>query len=82
VIFFALKTPTASAGFESTNSSTRGQHATSRQPKPLLTYIDSRLKLHRKHVAYLFFSYGNFIALFVKYWLNVGLVMTSQGRNM
>ena len=34
-IFFALKNPTASAGFEPTNLGTRGQHATSRPPKPL-----------------------------------------------
>jgi len=27
-IFFALKNPTASAGFESANLSTKGQHAT------------------------------------------------------
>ena len=31
--FFALKNPTASAGFEP--ASTKGQHATSRLPKPL-----------------------------------------------
>ena len=35
-IFFALKNPTASAGFELTNLGTKGQHATSRPPKPLL----------------------------------------------
>ena len=34
-IFFALKYPTASVGFESANLSTKGQHATSRPPKPL-----------------------------------------------
>ena len=33
--FFTLKTPTASAGFEPANLGTRGQHATSRPPKPL-----------------------------------------------
>ena len=33
--FFALKSPTASAGFEPANLGTRGQHATSRPPKPL-----------------------------------------------
>ena len=33
--FFALKNPTASVGFELKNLSTRGQHATSRPPKPL-----------------------------------------------
>ena len=36
--FFALKNPTASARFEHANVGTKGQHATSRPPKPL-TYI-------------------------------------------
>ena len=39
--FFALKNPTASAGFEPTNLGTKGQHATSRPPKPI-----TRKKLH------------------------------------
>jgi hypothetical protein len=34
-IFFALKNSTASAGFEQANLDTKGQHATSRTPKPL-----------------------------------------------
>ena len=33
--FFALKNPTESAGFEPANLGTKGQHATSRPPKPL-----------------------------------------------
>ena len=33
--FFALKIPTASVGFEPTNLGAKGQHATSRPPKPL-----------------------------------------------
>jgi hypothetical protein len=36
-IFFALKDPTASAGFEPVNMGTKGQHAASRPPKPGLT---------------------------------------------
>ena len=37
--FFALKNPTASAGFEPANLGTKGQHATPRPPKPhTLTY--------------------------------------------
>ena len=35
-IFFALKNPKASAGFEPANLGTKGQHATPRPPKPLL----------------------------------------------
>ena len=34
-IFLALKNPTTSAGFEPANLGTKGQHATSRPPKPL-----------------------------------------------
>ena len=33
--FFALKNPTAPAGFEPANLATKSQHATSRPPKPL-----------------------------------------------
>ena len=33
--FFALKIPTASAGFEPANMGTKDQHATSRLPKPI-----------------------------------------------
>ena len=32
--FFALKNPTASVGFEPTNLGIKGQHGTSRAPKP------------------------------------------------
>jgi hypothetical protein len=32
--FFLPKNPTASAGFDSANSGTKGQHTTSRSPKP------------------------------------------------
>jgi hypothetical protein len=34
-IFYRLKNPTASAGFEPATLGTKGQHATSRPPKPL-----------------------------------------------
>ena len=38
--FFALKNPTASTGFEPANLGTKGRHATSRPPKPIIyTYI-------------------------------------------
>ena len=37
--FFALKNPTASAGFEPANLGTKGQHATSRPPKLLNVYV-------------------------------------------
>ena len=37
-IFFALKSPTALAGFELAKLGTKGQHATPRPPKPMLLY--------------------------------------------
>jgi len=36
--FFALKNPTASAGFEPVNLGTKDQHATPRTLKPLILY--------------------------------------------
>ena len=39
---FALKNPTASAGFEPANLGTKDQHATSRPPKPLLCCIRNK----------------------------------------
>jgi hypothetical protein len=37
--FFALKNLTASAGFEPANLDTKGQHATSRSPKQLISRL-------------------------------------------
>ena len=37
--FFALKNPTASAGFEPANLGTKGQHATPRPPVPYAAFI-------------------------------------------
>jgi hypothetical protein len=43
--FFALKNPTASAGFELANFGTKGQHANSRPPKPQITGLQLQLSL-------------------------------------
>jgi hypothetical protein len=45
--FFALKNPTASAGFEPTNLGTKDQHATSRPLKPLChkNYMSNNYKI-------------------------------------
>ena len=56
--FFALKNPTASAAVERANLGTKGQHATSRPPKPLKTHLLMMYKakvtvfyeIHTKHV--------------------------------
>ena len=46
IFFFALKNPTALAGFEPRNLGTKGQHATSRPSKPLRGEVtDPRLVL-------------------------------------
>ena len=44
--FFALKNPTASAGFEPANLGTKGQHATSRPPKPLYKIVAKYVSHH------------------------------------
>jgi len=44
--FFALKNPTASAGFELANLGTKGQHATSRPPKPMLDIYWNIFTMH------------------------------------
>ena len=41
--FFVLKNPTASARFEPANLGTKGQHATSRPPKPLFQSVTFQL---------------------------------------
>jgi hypothetical protein len=49
VFFFALENPTSSAEFEPTNLGSKGQHATSRPPKPLvLLLVRNQLKLFSK----------------------------------
>ena len=42
--FFALKNPTASAEFEPANLGTKGQHATSRPPKPRNDYVNEKFQ--------------------------------------
>ena len=42
--FFALKNPTASAGFEPANLGTKWQHATPRPPKPLKKGLNKKNK--------------------------------------
>jgi hypothetical protein len=46
-IFFALKNLTASAGFEPANVGIKGQHASSRPPKPLPTtcYLEATFNI-------------------------------------
>ena len=45
--FFRPKNPTASAGFESANVGTKGQHATLRPPKIIVTLIKKHSKFDR-----------------------------------
>ena len=46
---FTLKNPTASAGFEPANLGTKGQHATSRPPKPLSCIWDTKVLACHAH---------------------------------
>ena len=50
-ILFALKNPTVSAWFEPANLGTKGQHATSRPPKPIVgrCYRNTLYQLHRRY---------------------------------
>ena len=56
--FFAQKNPTASAGFEPANLDTKGQHATSRPPKPLPSRLTSDINVQ---------CYGAVVFSFRKY---------------
>jgi hypothetical protein len=60
--FFALKNLTVSAGFEPANLGSKGQHSTSRPPKPLTRY------LYGRNV----FRELRFSQILVKMWGSVG----------
>jgi hypothetical protein len=45
--FFSMKNPTVSAGFEPANLGTRGQHASSRPPKPLKMNVLKRVLIEK-----------------------------------
>jgi hypothetical protein len=49
--FFALKNPTASAGFEPANLGTKGQHATARPSKPLLVALGIQHAMRVRHIV-------------------------------
>ena len=51
--FLALKNPTASVGFEPANLGTKGQHTTSRSPKPLSTCPGCQGWMSRKRRKFL-----------------------------
>jgi hypothetical protein len=63
--FFALKNPTASAGFEPANLGAKGQHATLRPPKPLLHVIYfQNVNGHSVHVCFIYiYIYKTSVAL-------------------
>ena len=51
-IFSALKNPTTSVGFEPANLGTKGQHVTSRPPKPLVPCLnDIKININKIPVA-------------------------------
>ena len=59
--FFALKNPTASAGFEPADLGTQGQHATPRPPKP--THSQLPLQIFKYSFLYIYYvlSFRHFI---------------------
>ena len=66
-IFFALKNPTALAGFEPANLGTKGQHATSRPPKPLMCQLRmSKFQCLRENQN-THFIFNNFLTHFAVY---------------
>ena len=74
--FFALKNPTASAGFEPAILGTKGQHATSRPPKPHRSGVDmTYLKVKYQLVQWISCScilfWNKLIVMIV--WLNIKL---------
>ena len=54
-LFYALKNPTASVGFEPANLGTKGQHDTCRPPKPLsVMLVDAYVMVMAvKHTFYI-----------------------------
>ena len=58
--FFALRNPTASVGFEPANLGTKGQHATSRPPKPLTGTLHEDLRTFMIIYLSLLLSMRNF----------------------
>jgi len=59
--FFALKNPTASAGFEPANLGTKGQHATPRPPKPIIFSYGNVYKKTPQNSFYIFKQQGNLL---------------------
>jgi hypothetical protein len=66
--FFALKNPTASAGFEPANLGTKGQHATPRPLKPLSEVLKCMIRKMHKNCLQNFVQYK--YLLFLVYWLS------------
>ena len=61
--FFALKNPTASARFEPVNLGTKGQHATSRPPKPLMDSFTEKCNIILYEFPFLSSLYNFYLQL-------------------
>ena len=68
--FFALKNPTASAGFEPANLFTKGQHATSRPPKLYSNFIVTYVVNERANIPFFFSLYLFFVLNFISHSLS------------
>jgi hypothetical protein len=91
--FFALKNPTASAGFEPANLGTKGQQATSRPSKPIIQYTDKIIFIVRLwffNSPFLYFqtvtadvgmlAYSNTVSLVWQHQLWIGRPSALHGR--
>ena len=78
--FFALKNPMASAGFEPANLGTKGQHATSRPPKPLGTKVNAYLHLSTAAIKHVWIlpCLTHMVWWFIKHRHNLQVFMFSQ----
>ena len=69
IFLFTLTNPTASAGFEPANLGTKGHHATSRPPKPL---INNELEIFSNSFRItVLVSYGSVFVCVCVDWINL-----------
>ena len=82
--FFALKNPTASAVFEPANLGIKGQHATSRPPKPLTrSNKATRFDIFDYHQTVIWIWYQDFNTLICNYYVILhSLVLGTSSTQM
>ena len=71
--FFRPKNPTASAGFEPANLGTKGQHATSRPPKPMINKLWDK-KIFKVFIWLTLIQSGSTSLAWIT-WININFLM-------